>query len=179
MTVVSGRVHKDNLDRFLPLIVEAIREPAFQQDDLDRIKSQTLNYLENTLRYSSDEELGKAVFYNTAFFGPTDGPTDAPGLDDGLERSPHSDRQWAEIQKQLQSPWPIVPRYGHLPQGTVAGVRSLTLDDVRRFYRDHYVQPNVVLGLGGGYDDATAVNCAKSWPRCPPATARKSRSCAA
>ena len=69
MTVISGRVHKDNLDRFYPLLIEAICEPAFKQEDLDRIKSQTLNYLQNTLRYSSDEELGKAVLYNTIFAG--------------------------------------------------------------------------------------------------------------
>ena len=39
MTVISGRVHKDNLDRFYPLLIEAVREPAFKQEDLDRIKS--------------------------------------------------------------------------------------------------------------------------------------------
>jgi len=69
MTVFSGRVHRDNVDRFYPLLIEAIREPAFKQEDLDRIKSQTLNYLQNTLRYSSDEELGKAVLYNMIFAG--------------------------------------------------------------------------------------------------------------
>ena len=55
--------------RFYPLLIDAVREPAFKQEDLDRIKSQTLNYLENTLRYSSDEELGKAVLYNAIFAG--------------------------------------------------------------------------------------------------------------
>ena len=69
MTVISGRVHKDNLESFYPLLIDAIRQPAFKQEDLDRIKSRTLNYLENTLRYSSDEELGKAVLYNTIFAG--------------------------------------------------------------------------------------------------------------
>jgi zinc protease len=69
MTVISGRAHKDNLDRFYPLLIQSVREPAFKQEDLDRIKSQTLNYLENALRFSSDEELGKAVLYNTVFAG--------------------------------------------------------------------------------------------------------------
>ena len=117
MTVFSGRVHKDNLDRFYPLLIEAICDPAFKQEDLDRIKSQTLNYLQNTLRYSSDEELGKAVLYNTIFAGTP---------------------------------------YGHLPAGTVESVRGITLDDVKRFYRRHYTRENVVIGLGGGYDAATA-----------------------
>jgi zinc protease len=69
MTVVTGRVHKDNLDDYYPLFMDAILKPAFEQTDLDRIKSQTLNYLENSLRYSSDEELGKALLYNDIFAG--------------------------------------------------------------------------------------------------------------
>jgi zinc protease len=69
MTVISARVHKDNLEKFYPLLIQAIREPAFKQEDLDRIKSQTLNYLENSLRYSSDEELSRAVLDNSLFAG--------------------------------------------------------------------------------------------------------------
>jgi len=69
MTVIYGRVHRDNLADYYPLFLDAMTAPAFSQPDLDRIKSQTLNYLENTLRYSSDEELGKAVLYNAAFAG--------------------------------------------------------------------------------------------------------------
>jgi len=69
MTVIYGRVHRDNLADYYPLFLDAMTAPAFSQNDLDRIKSQTLNYLENTLRYSSDEELGKAVLYNAVFAG--------------------------------------------------------------------------------------------------------------
>ncbi|MBM2841527.1 MAG: peptidase domain protein [Bacteroidetes bacterium] len=69
MTVIYGRTHKDNLKEFYPLFTDAILSPAFKQEDLDRIKSRTLNYLENQLRYASDEELGKAVLYNTIFAG--------------------------------------------------------------------------------------------------------------
>ena len=69
MTVIYGRVHKDNMDDFYPLFRDAILRPAFTQEDLDRLKSEALNYLENTLRYANDEELGKAVLYNTIFAG--------------------------------------------------------------------------------------------------------------
>jgi zinc protease len=69
MTVLAGRIHKDNLERYYPLLMDAILQPAFRQEDLDRLKSQTLNYLENTLRFASDEDLGKAVLYNTIFAG--------------------------------------------------------------------------------------------------------------
>jgi len=69
MTVITGRIHKDNLAEYYPLLMDAILRPAFTQQDLDRIKSQALNYLQNTLRYSSDEELGKAVLYHEIFAG--------------------------------------------------------------------------------------------------------------
>jgi zinc protease len=69
MTVIAGRIHRDNLADYYPLLMDAILRPAFTQQDLDRIKSQAVNYLENTLRYSSDEELGKAVLYQGIFAG--------------------------------------------------------------------------------------------------------------
>jgi zinc protease len=69
MTVVSGRVHKDNLEQYYPLLTEAVLQPAFAADDLERIRDEMLNYLQNTLRYASDEELGKAVLYNQIFAG--------------------------------------------------------------------------------------------------------------
>ncbi len=69
MTVISGRVHRDNLADYYRLLTEAMLSPAFLQDDLERLKSEVLDYLENTLRYASDEELGKAVLYNEIFAG--------------------------------------------------------------------------------------------------------------
>lgn len=41
--------------------------------------------------------------------------------------------------------------YQHPAEGYVESVRSITLDDVRAFYRDHYVRGNVSVGIGGGY----------------------------
>ncbi|MGH9464763.1 MAG: M16 family metallopeptidase, partial [Thermoanaerobaculia bacterium] len=40
--------------------------------------------------------------------------------------------------------------YGHAPAGTVAGLAAITLDDVRDFYRRHYTQANLMLGVAGG-----------------------------
>jgi len=68
------------------------------------------------LRYSSDEELGKAAFEDFVFRGT---------------------------------------RYAHPSEGTVAGLRSVTLDDVRAFYKSRFTAASALLGLGGGYDDAT------------------------
>ncbi len=80
-TVIYGRIHKDNLDQYYQLLMQAVMEPAFKEEDLDRLKSDALNYLKNTLRYSSDEELGKAVLYNTIFRGTPYGHIPAGTID--------------------------------------------------------------------------------------------------
>ena len=114
-STLTGRVHRDNLDAYLELFTDAFLHPAFEEDDFERVKSDAINGIQNTLRYSSDEELGKAALHDAVFRGT---------------------------------------RYAHLSEGTVAGLRSITLEDVRAFYRRHYTRANVLLGLGGGFDQA-------------------------
>lgn len=41
--------------------------------------------------------------------------------------------------------------YGHHNVGTVSGLRKLTVEDLKRFYRTHYTQANLILGIAGGY----------------------------
>jgi len=41
--------------------------------------------------------------------------------------------------------------YGHHNRGSLSALESLTLDDVRTFYRQHYSRRNLVIGLAGGY----------------------------
>ena len=113
MTVISGRTHKDNLEAYYPLLLDAVLRPAFASADLERIRSQVLNHLENTLRYASDEDLGKAVLYNDLFAGSG---------------------------------------YGHITEGLVQSVKSITLEDISSFYAKYYTAENVVIGLAGGYD---------------------------
>ena len=69
MTVITGRIHGDNLEDYVQLFTDAILHPAFKQEDFDRIKSNTLNYLEKTLRYSNDEAFGKEALYQMVFQG--------------------------------------------------------------------------------------------------------------
>jgi zinc protease len=69
LVTFSGRVHKDNLEAYVPMLLDAIREPAFEEADFTRIRQRTRDFLEKTLRYSSDEELGKAALYGAAFAG--------------------------------------------------------------------------------------------------------------
>lgn len=112
MTVFTGRVHRDNLDEYYDIFRSAILEPAFDAEDFERIKSQTMNQLERGRRYSRDEELSKELLFWMAYQGTP---------------------------------------YEHPEEGYVQSVRSITLDDVRAFYRDNYLRDNVVVGVGGGY----------------------------
>ncbi len=67
MTTLVGRSHVDNLDAFFELLTDAYLRPAFGDDDFARLKSDQLNYLKTTLRYSSDEDLGKAALEELIF----------------------------------------------------------------------------------------------------------------
>ena len=44
--------------------------------------------------------------------------------------------------------------YGRPDAGTVQGLKSITLDDVKAHYKRHYTKGNVVLGVAGGYPPA-------------------------
>ena len=67
MTIITGRIHKDNLEPYFTLFKDTILSPAFKQEDFDRLKSNTLNYLERTLRYANDEAFGKEALYGIIF----------------------------------------------------------------------------------------------------------------
>lgn len=112
MTVISGRVHRDNLENYYQLFKEVIFQPAFNEADFQRVKSEMLNYVQNTLRFANDEELGKEVLYEFIFEGTP---------------------------------------YGHLEEGHISSLKAITLEDVKQFYRTHFTQANLILGIGGGY----------------------------
>ena len=114
ITTLTGRTHRDNIDLFFELYSDAYLRPAFDPDDFERIRSDSVNYLENTLRFASDEELGKAALYEFVFAGTP---------------------------------------YAHPTIGTVEGLQSIALEDVREFYGRHYHPANARSGLGGGFDD--------------------------
>jgi len=67
MTIYRGRVHKDNLEEYYPLFLDGLLRPAFKEEDFARLKDRAHNYLQTILKYSSDEELGKAVLYDDIF----------------------------------------------------------------------------------------------------------------
>ncbi|HEX4900804.1 MAG TPA: pitrilysin family protein [Pyrinomonadaceae bacterium] len=112
MTVFQGATHIDNLDKYYGLISQMLLDPGFRQDDFNRLKADSINYLKVSLRESNDEELGKEYLYNLIYAGHP---------------------------------------YEHNNMGTVSSLEKLTLADVQAFYKAHYTQANMVLGLVGGY----------------------------
>ena len=77
VTVISGRTHIDNWQNYYQLFKEAVLQPAFIKEDFKRIKSDFQNYLDNTLRYSNDEELGKQALNQFIFEGTPYGHPEA------------------------------------------------------------------------------------------------------
>lgn len=69
MTVFTGRIHEDNLEAYYELFKNHLISPAFKEEDFDRVKSRTMNYLERTRRYARDEELSKELLFNLAYRG--------------------------------------------------------------------------------------------------------------
>jgi zinc protease len=114
LTTIGGRVHRDKLDEYVELLLDAILRPAFREDDFERLKSDAVNFIGNTLRYSSDEELGKAALTAATFPGTA---------------------------------------YAHPVEGTIEGLTSITLDDIKAFYAANLVKARLTLGIAGGYDD--------------------------
>lgn len=69
MTVIYGRTHRDNLQDYYAIFKEVVMQPAFNEADFQRVKTNMINYLEKTLRYADDEELGKEVLSEFIFKG--------------------------------------------------------------------------------------------------------------
>ena len=128
MTVFSGRTHIDNLDEYYALLKEVLLKPAFTDEDFERVKTDYLNYVQTSLRYSQDEELGKETLYEFIFAGTP---------------------------------------YGHNEEGHVKSLQSITLGDVIEFYNTHYTWDNVIVGLGGGFDNKFAKSVKKDFERLP------------
>ncbi|PYQ27274.1 MAG: insulinase family protein [Acidobacteria bacterium] len=114
MTTFTAVVHKDNLPKFLDIVLPQLLTPGFREEDFSRLKDAQLNALENDLRGSNDEELGKEELQNVIFAGTP---------------------------------------YGHTPLGTVTGIKSITLDDVKKFVAGNYKATNIVVALSGDYPD--------------------------
>jgi len=113
-TTFVGGTYKDNVDFFYSLFKEALLEPAFLEEDFNRIKAETVNYLKTNLKYGNDEELGKAIFKAYVYKGTS---------------------------------------YENNIAGSLAQVESITLEDVKGFYKENFTQKSLIAGVSGNYSD--------------------------
>lgn len=84
MTVFTGSIHKDNLDRFVDIAVEQLLDPGFRDEDFKRNLDAARNSLLVDLRTNNDEELGRErllqlIFEGTPYGHPSQGS--ASGID--------------------------------------------------------------------------------------------------
>lgn len=129
MTTFSATTHLDNLEAFYKLFCAMLLEPGWRQDDFQRLRDDTINFLRVSLRSNNDEELGKEVLYNQICAGHP---------------------------------------YGHHNAGTVSALQKLTLADLQQFYRAHYTQANLVIGIAGGYPEEFLTRMKSDFGKLPP-----------
>ncbi len=99
-------------NEFYPIISGLLLHPTLEEADFNRVKSNTLNYLTQVIRASSDEEFSKKALEEMLFEGTP---------------------------------------YAHMVAGTVEGVTSITLEDVKNHYRNFFTKNNVSIGIAGDY----------------------------
>lgn len=114
VTTFTFAFPKDFIDEFYPVLTGLILTPTFDKSDFDRVKSNTLNYLTQVIRASSDEEFSKKALEEMLFEGTP---------------------------------------YSHMVSGTVEGINSITLEDVKKHYADFFTNSNVSIGISGDFSE--------------------------
>ena len=91
-------------------------------------------------------------------------------LTSGLTNSLRSNDELLGLERLQQEIYQGHP-YGHAPAGTVEGLKSITLDDVKRFYQERYTQASLMLGVAGGYPGDYVAKLQKDLSALPKGTA--------
>lgn len=156
MTVFSGLVHVDHADKYAAILADVLKHPGLGPDDLERIRVDLINDIDKRLRATDDENLGKEML-NLMLYGDWRG-TGAAGDPGGADHP-----------------------YGHPTHGTLAGLKTITLQDVQDHRAKKFGRARMIVGLGGELTDAlrarvtNAVNsmAAGDPPRSPVPAPRK------
>jgi zinc protease len=135
MTSITGVIHRDNWNKFVPLVLSQLLDSGWRQEDFERLKTRQMNALVQDLRSSNEEELGKERLQMNVFRGTP---------------------------------------YGHVALGTVAGLRAITLDDVKAFARSMYTRGNLTVGVSGDASDEMVRDLTARLQALPPGAAAPS-----
>lgn len=82
MIAIRGSIHKDNLEAWYALVKEQLLQPGWREEDFKRLKDQLINNVENSLKSSNDEELGKEVLYEALYPNHPYGTLNSGHVDD-------------------------------------------------------------------------------------------------
>jgi zinc protease len=113
LTVIVARVHRDHLAPFMRLLADVVTRPRLDPAELERLRREALAEIEQRLRSSDDEGLGKAALEALLYEGHP---------------------------------------YGHPVVGTVAGLKRITLADVKAHAARVFTQDHLIVGLAGKVD---------------------------
>ena len=69
VTTFTFQVHKDFVAKFYPVLKDLLLNPAFAKEDFSRVKSNQLNYVDQVIRASSDEDYSKFALEDQLFRG--------------------------------------------------------------------------------------------------------------
>lgn len=69
VTVVSGTVHRDNLDGYYDLLRQVVLTPRLDPADFERLQGDHVHHLEKVLRAADDENLGKEALATMLYDG--------------------------------------------------------------------------------------------------------------
>ncbi|TGE16807.1 M16 family metallopeptidase [Hymenobacter elongatus] len=133
VTTFTFEFHRDFIDKFYPVLQGLMLTPSFTQEDFDRLKSNQLNYVEQVIRASSDEDYSKFALEDQLFRGT---------------------------------------RFQHMTRGTAAGVKSLTLADVKAYYAAAFGKDNLTIGIAGNYPASFAKKLKDDLEKLPKSTAK-------
>lgn len=114
VTTFTFAFPKDFIDEFYPVLTGLILSPTLDESDFNRIKSNTLNYLTQVIRASSDEDFSKFALEEMLFEGTP---------------------------------------YAHLVSGTIDGLNSISIEDVKEHYEKYFTSSNVSIGIAGDFSN--------------------------
>jgi zinc protease len=67
LTTFSVRVHKDNLDKLLPILTDVLLNPRWDPAEFKRLREAAVNDVEKRLRQGDDENLGKEALWELLY----------------------------------------------------------------------------------------------------------------
>lgn len=184
MTTFTGVVHRDNVDRFLDVVLSQLTAPGLREEDFLRLKARQANELVQDLRSSNEEELAKerlqALLHRGTRYGhPTLGTEEAvAAIDlDSIGRWIATRFTVGSLTAGLAGDWPDTARerllraLRQLPRGEQAAQPEVTpidldgvaIEIIEKESRSVAISLGHPIGVTRTHPDFAALWLARSW----------------